>query len=101
MRSLHVSGVTVVIGLLLGVVTSAGAQTARTAPTSPIAPGAHAPPYSMGGIGPGNVPIAPGAGISGTERIGPGGTLIAPGPAGSASGSPPMSTPAMPRRRVN
>ena len=39
MRSLHVPCVTVVIGLLLGVVTSAGAQTAGTAPTSPIARG--------------------------------------------------------------
>jgi hypothetical protein len=39
MRSLHVSSVTVVIGLLLGVATSAEAQTARTGPTSPIARG--------------------------------------------------------------
>jgi hypothetical protein len=35
MRSLHVPCVTLVIGLVFGVATSAGAQTARTAPTSP------------------------------------------------------------------
>jgi hypothetical protein len=39
MRSLHVPSVSVVIGLLLGVVTTAGAQTAGTGPTSPIARG--------------------------------------------------------------
>ena len=100
MKSLHVLSATMAIGLFLGVATSAGAQTPGTAPTSQFAPGPHAPPYSMGAIGPGNVPIAPGAGVPGTERIGPGGTLIAPGPAGTVSGSPPMSTPAMPTTRV-
>jgi hypothetical protein len=101
MRSLHVlRRVTLAIGVLAGVVTSAAAQTVAPAPTTQIAPGGSAPPYSMGGVGPGNVPIAPGIGISGTAQIGPGGTMIAPGLAGQVSGTSPMSTPAMPTRRV-
>jgi hypothetical protein len=59
MRSLHIPRVTTVaIGLLLDVVTSSAAQTARTAPTSPIAPGTSALPRGTGGIGPG-----PGSGV--------------------------------------
>ena len=46
MRSLHVPCVTVGIGLLLGVATSAGAQTAQAAPSSPLAPAMSAPPMA-------------------------------------------------------
>jgi hypothetical protein len=53
MKSLHARCVPLVIGLFLGVVTSAEAQTARTAPTNPIAPGMSTPRQGTSGIGPG------------------------------------------------
>jgi hypothetical protein len=53
MKSLHVRCVPLVIGLFLGIVTSAEAQTARTAPTNPIAPGMSAPRYGTREFGPG------------------------------------------------
>jgi hypothetical protein len=51
MRSLHVPCVTLVMGLLLGVVTSVGAQTARTAPTSPRGSGSGFAPGANSGFG--------------------------------------------------
>ena len=102
----------VAVALLLGKATAAGAQTTGIAPpapmlppmaTAPIAPGADIPATSLGGIGPGGVAIAPGsAAIGDTDiaRFGPGGTRLAPGPAGSVSGSPVLSAPAVPGARV-
>src|SRR5262249_18950982 len=75
-----------------GPANAAAAQTA--VPPSPVAPGAGTPPFGLGGIGPGNVPVAPGAATTGeNDLIGPGGR-IAPGPA-----APLVSRPALPRAR--
>ena len=96
MRSPHVVIASVLATLLLGLASSAFAQ---TPPTSQVAPGADLPAVGLGGIGPGNVPIAPGPAMSndtGIERIGPGGGLIAPGPAGSVGGLMPLTTPVAP-----
>jgi hypothetical protein len=97
MRSPHVVIASTLATLLVTLATSAFAQ---TPPASyPIAPGADLPAVGLGGIGAGNVPIAPGAAMSGDtdiERIGPGGGLIAPGPAGSVGGLTPLTTPVAP-----
>ena len=110
MRSRHIAFAAV--ALLLGQATAALAQTTGMAPpspmappmaTAPIAPGADIPATGLGGIGPGGVAIAPGsAAIGDTDiaRFGPGGTRLAPGPAGSVSGSPVLSAPAVPGARV-
>jgi hypothetical protein len=71
-------------------------------PVTPLAPGSDIPATGLGSIGPGNVPIAPGAAasdVTGIERFGPGGVQLAPGPAGNVSGSPVLSTPAVPAPR--
>jgi hypothetical protein len=96
MKSLHTRLLAIMGAMVLG----AGTALAQTgAPTSPIAPGPDIPTFGLGAVGPGNVPIAPGAASSGDleiERIAPGGARLAPGPAGSVSGSVPLSTPVAP-----
>ena len=80
--------------LVVGVSTAVMAQTTGS---TVIAPGADTAGVNVGGIGPGNVPIAPGAAGRGEiERIGPGGIPLAPGAAGRVSGGAPMSTPGEP-----
>jgi hypothetical protein len=89
MRVVHIPSVTIAVALLVGVATSAIAQTGGSNLTSPIAPGVNVPAGGFGAIGPGNVSIAPGEasiGDTNVERIGPGGTLVAPGMLGNGSG---------------
>ena len=74
MKSLHVPCVTVAIGLLLGVATSAGAQTAQAAPSSPLAPGMMRPP------------TAPAELVLGTFRLRQ--AQAYPGPSGSDLAAP-------------
>jgi hypothetical protein len=74
MKSPHIPFVAAVVTLSLGLAGVAIAQT--RGPTSSVAPGAEMPPFGLGGIGPGRVPVAPGSATTGDtdiERIGPGG----------------------------
>jgi len=94
------------VGLLVGISTAAMGQSLGTIPqttgSSVIAPSASGPAYNLGGVGAGNVPLAPGAATVGSgemERTGPGGGLLAPGPAGNLSGAPLVSSPVLPRTR--
>lgn len=87
----------VTAGLVVGVSTAVMAQTTGS---TAIAPGADTSGVNVGGIGPANVPIAPGAAGRGEiERIGPGGIPLAPGAAGRMSGGAPTSTPEEPAAR--
>jgi hypothetical protein len=102
MTASHLRLAALAAGIALHLAAPAAAQTTMAPLSSPIAPGPDSPPYGLGGLGPSNVPIAPGAAMTGDtdiERIGPGGTLLAPGPAGGLGGSQ-LGTPALPSRRV-
>jgi hypothetical protein len=77
MRPPHIPFAAAVIALGLGLASVASAQT--RGPTNSVAPGPEAPPFGLGGIGPGGVPIPPGSAMSGdtdTSRIGPAAALL-------------------------
>src|SRR3954471_3451678 len=85
MRRPHLPVITAAAAVFIGITTAAIAQ---TLPINPIAPGSGALP-PIGGVSPGNVPIAPGASAPGgeIELVGPGGVRLAPGGAGLGGGS--------------
>jgi hypothetical protein len=83
--------------ILVGLCGVASAQSGVV--TTPIAPGAAAPPSGLPGIGAGNVEVAPGSAARGvpTEQISPGGTVLAPATTGI--GNTPHGIPVVPGMR--
>jgi hypothetical protein len=81
----------------IGTTTPGAVAPSAVAPGTSTGSGAAGSTLNSGSIGPGGIPLAPGASSSGgvpTQRVGPGGVPMAPGPAGDVSGNAfPTTTP--------